>query len=53
MVETISNADHYIGLSTDSKPTGVPVGSTFWESDTDDTYRYSAAGWTATTERGS
>jgi hypothetical protein len=34
-----SSPKHYNGASTDSKPTGVPVGSTFWEYDTDIKYK--------------
>lgn len=30
---------HFMGLSTDIKPTDVPIGSDFWESDTNITYR--------------
>jgi hypothetical protein len=32
------NTRRYIGLSTDTKPTGVSVGSFFWEYDTGVTY---------------
>lgn len=37
----------YAGLSSDTKPTytTVPVGSYFWEHDTDDTYRVATTGW--------
>ena len=36
----------FIGLSTDTKPTGVPVGSFLWEYDTDDTYvTYDGTNW--------
>ncbi|MGE0372988.1 MAG: hypothetical protein AB7Q01_14055 [Gammaproteobacteria bacterium] len=37
----------YAGLSTDTKPvyTTVPVGSYFWEDDTDDLYRCGTTGW--------
>lgn len=30
----IDNIRNYVGLSSDSKPTGIPVGSVFFESDT-------------------
>lgn len=40
----------YAGLSSDAKPTAstVPVGSKFWESDTDDTYECSGSSWVKT-----
>ena len=45
-VRLIATTKNFIGLSTDAKPTvGVPMGSTFLESDTSDTYIYNAAGW--------
>jgi hypothetical protein len=40
-ITTISNVNHYVGESGDSKPTtGVPAGSRFFESDTGDTYLF-------------
>lgn len=33
-VYLIQNAETYIGASTDSKPTGVPIGSIFYEYNT-------------------
>ena len=34
------------GLSTDTKPTGLPVGSIFWEHDTNDVYKtYDGTNW--------
>lgn len=35
----------YEGLSTDTKPSGVPVNSLFLELDTGDTYYYTGATW--------
>ncbi len=52
MVEKIlidKNGQHYYaGLSSDTKPlaTSVPVGSTFWETDTDAVYKAISSGWT-------
>lgn len=39
---------YYIGLSTDTKPvvTTVPVGSWFWESDSELLFRAAASAWT-------
>lgn len=34
------NARHFYGLSTDTKETSPPVGSTFYETDTEKTYKY-------------
>ena len=36
--------NHYIGLSSDSKPTGT-TGADFWESDTKLTYTYTGSAW--------
>lgn len=45
-VREISGAKHYTGLSTDTKPTtGTLFGSTFYEEDTGDKYRYGESGW--------
>jgi len=50
-VQAILKTNHgihfYAGLSSDAKPTvtTVPPGSKFWESDTDELYISSAAGW--------
>ena len=36
----------YIGLSTDTKPTSVPIGSTFFEYNSRDTYiTYDGTNW--------
>lgn len=37
-VKLIVTIKNFIGLSTDSKPTGVPVGSTFYEYNTGNRY---------------
>lgn len=45
-VRLITTTQNFIGLSTDTKPTtGVPMGSTYLETDTGDTYIYDASGW--------
>jgi len=45
-VRLIATTKNFIGLSSDVKPTtSVPMGSTFLETDTSDTYIYNAAGW--------
>ncbi len=36
----------FFGLSTDTKPTGVPVASTFTETDTQEEFVYDGANWT-------
>jgi hypothetical protein len=35
----------FFGLSTDTKPTGVPVASTFTETDTQEEFVYDGANW--------
>ncbi len=35
----------FFGLSTDTKPTGVPVASTFTETDTQEEFVYDGADW--------
>jgi len=46
-VKFISSMQRYVGLSTDSKPTGVPVGSEFFEYDSHDLYiTYDGTNWT-------
>ena len=37
----------YIGLSTDTKPSGIPAGSTFLESDTRRLFVYDGSAWSA------
>jgi hypothetical protein len=45
-VVLITAIKEFIGLSTDTKPTGVPVGSTFVESDNGTTYiTYDGTNW--------
>ncbi len=42
----IKTTNKYIGLSSDTKPTSVPVGSEFFETDTGDTYiTYNGTNW--------
>lgn len=42
--------EHYVGASTDTKPTGVPPGSKCYEHDTGDTYiTYDGTNWVAYT----
>jgi hypothetical protein len=45
---TVTLASHirsYLGLSSDTKPTGVPVGSTFFETDTSVTSIFDGTSW--------
>lgn len=49
-VELIVNIKKFIGLSGDSKPSSVPAGSEFYETDTTDTYVYSAGSWVLRTD---
>lgn len=45
-VQLLGPVNHYAGVAADVKPTtGVPVGSTFYETDTRIRYVYTAAGW--------
>lgn len=45
-VVLISTIQNFIGLSTDTKPSSVPVGSTFWEYDTNKNYiNYDGTNW--------
>lgn len=47
-VRRITSIERFVGLSGDSKPTGVPVGSTFLESDTNFKYTsYDGTNWIA------
>jgi len=46
-VELIKEQRDWIGLSSDTKPTGAPIGSTFFEYDTLITYvSYDGTNWT-------
>lgn len=46
-VKLITEVNRFAGLSTDSKPTGVPVGSTFFEYDSFNRYiTYDGTNWT-------
>lgn len=46
-VKFSASAQRYLGLSTDTKPTSVPVGSTFYEYDTKEEYvTYDGTNWT-------
>ena len=48
-VYLITGVSNYTGASGDSKPTGVPVGSRFFEYDTGKYYRtYDGTNWTET-----
>ncbi|MBR3238833.1 MAG: hypothetical protein IKF99_10385 [Oscillospiraceae bacterium] len=44
---TSTEAGHkeFLGLSTDSKPTGVPVNSVFFELNTGDMYYFNGSTW--------
>ena len=45
-VVTITTTRSYIGLSSDTKPTtGVPAGSSFYETDTLATFLYDGTAW--------
>lgn len=45
-IKLISAFKRYIGLSGDSKPTDdTPVGSTFYETDTGNTYIFDGSSW--------
>lgn len=45
-VKKLTTIARYTGLSTDTKPTSVPVGSTFWEYNTRDMYiTYDGTNW--------
>lgn len=44
----ITTIQRFAGLSTDTKPTGVPAGSTYWEGDTNILWQtYDGTNWTA------
>jgi len=46
-VKLIDSIRRYIGLSTDTKPTGVEVGAEFFEYNTKDRYiTYDGTNWT-------
>ncbi len=46
------NTGRYIGLSSDTKPTGVDIGSTFWEYDTNVNYAtYDGTNWVVYTPK--
>ena len=46
ITKQINSINKFIGLSTDTKPTGVPVSSTFYEYDTGDLYiTYDGTNW--------
>ncbi len=50
-VKLITNSPKYIGLSGD-EPTGVEIGSRFWEYDTDKMYvTYDGTNWTLYTKK--
>lgn len=44
-VKLYSAIQRFMGLSTDAKPTGVPVGSTFYEENTEKNYKYTGTAW--------
>jgi hypothetical protein len=45
-VTKITSIDTYVGASGDAKPTGVPAGSTFYETDTGKRYIWTGSAWT-------
>jgi hypothetical protein len=44
-----TNPSHWIGLSTDTKPTTGSYGSTFYEEDSMVLYMYGSSGWVVDT----
>lgn len=44
-VVLLESVNRYIGVSSDTKPTSPPAGSTFFETDTLNTYVYSGSAW--------
>lgn len=44
-VQLVTNILRYIGLSTDTKPTSVPVGSMFLATDIGCNYLYDGSSW--------
>ena len=56
-IQQIRNQVDLTGLSTDTKPTkfggeDIGAGSTFWESDTDNAYKYDGNSWYKTSISG-
>lgn len=49
-VNRISQLHRYVGTSGDSKPSDVPSGSTFFETNTGDGYVYTGAAWVKDSE---
>ena len=49
-VALIASIDRYLGLSSDTKPSAPAVGSTFYETDSGETYVYNGSAWTVTPE---
>ena len=48
----VTGIKHYIGASTDTKPsTSVPAGSLFYEYDTKTMYKYTGSAWYACGDR--
>ncbi len=45
-VNLVTTIHRYIGLHADVKPTDAPAGSTFYETDTEDTYVWDLSSWT-------
>ena len=44
-VVLLAEIARFVGLSTDTKPTGEPAGSTFYETDTGARYVWDGAAW--------
>lgn len=44
-IKLVTSTSRYQGLSTDTKPTTVTIGSLFWEEDTGVGYRFDGASW--------
>lgn len=49
-VRTVIRPTHYYGVSGDAKPSNPPIGSTFFETNTNARYVYDGATWTASLE---
>lgn len=50
-IQLVGVVQHFIGVAADVKPTaGVPVGSTFYETDTKARYVFNAGAWTLQTQ---
>jgi hypothetical protein len=44
-IQLVTTIQRFTGLSTDTKPSDCPIGSTFYETDTGDTYIFDSTNW--------